>query len=155
ARPRPTPPRARRALRGRRPRLRRVDPRDPCRLRRHGRHRRRLLARHGPRRAHVRPRRRARRRPRPRGWHRRRGTRRREPRGPLRRARRRTPLGGGTRVVAQLLSLRWQVYLGTLRRSVWQTIGAVVAMLYAVSLGGLLAGAGLVGGLRSGLSAGG
>lgn len=56
-------------------------------------------------------------------------------------------------MVAQLLSLRWQVYLGTLRRSVWQTIGAVVAMLYALSLGGLLAVAGLVGGLRSDLSA--
>lgn len=55
-------------------------------------------------------------------------------------------------MVAQLLSLRWQVYLGTLRRSVWQTIGAVVALVYAVGLGGMVAVVGLVGGLKSDLT---
>ena len=56
-------------------------------------------------------------------------------------------------MVAQLLSLRWQVYLGTLRRSVWQTIGAIVGMLYALSLGGLIAVGGVVGGIATDLSA--
>ena len=35
-------------------------------------------------------------------------------------------------MVAPLLSLRWQVYLSTLRRSVWQMIGFAFATLYAV-----------------------
>ena len=38
-------------------------------------------------------------------------------------------------MVAPLLSLRWQVYLSTLRRSVWQMIGFAFAALYAVGFG--------------------
>lgn len=38
-------------------------------------------------------------------------------------------------MVAPLLSLRWQVYLSTLRRSVWQMIGFAFAVLYAVGFG--------------------
>ena len=38
-------------------------------------------------------------------------------------------------MVAPLLSLRWQVYLSTLRRSVWQMIGFAFATLYAVGFG--------------------
>ena len=46
-------------------------------------------------------------------------------------------------MVAPLLSLRWQVYLSTLRRSVWQMIGFAFATLYAVGFG-LLAVVGLL-----------
>ncbi|MGP7959362.1 hypothetical protein ACTVCO_00925 [Sanguibacter sp. A247] len=56
-------------------------------------------------------------------------------------------------MVAQLLSLRWQTYLGTLRRSVWQAIGSVIAMLYALGGGALMLLGGLFAGLQHDLSA--
>lgn len=56
-------------------------------------------------------------------------------------------------MVAQLLSLRWQTYLGTLRRSVWQAIGSVIAVLYALGGGALMLVGGLVAGLEHDLSA--
>ena len=72
-------PGAGRAVRGGRPGLRGEHPRHPARLRRHRRHGHRVVARHGPRPAHVRPRRGGGRRP---------GARRRHGRRRARRARR-------------------------------------------------------------------
>lgn len=55
-------------------------------------------------------------------------------------------------MVAPLLSLRWQVYRATMRRSIWQMLGFVIAVVYALGFG-LLAIVGLlVLGLRDDVS---
>src|SRR5690606_35907439 len=138
AHPRPAHARPRRAVRGRRPRLRREHPRHPRGLRRERGDRRRVVARHGPRPAHVRPRRRRRGRTRPGRGDRRRGPRRPKPRGPVRRARRRPPEHGGPRVVAQFVRLKLTLMGNTFRRSVWQTIGFLVGALYGLFVVGML-----------------